>query len=274
MTYNYSFNDYVGWTGFDHIGRDLISDGHGGTDPPVVDTGHWQALKDVPHTRTIEMRNVLIEYEIPPTMGELLDELRPNYPWCEEEFENRVSGEPLNPHPSVVNWPWYDPNWAASQGGRYSHTYAERYWPKRASIDNPAALPHLGIRFPYGDLQDVVQLLIKHPGTRQAYLPVWFPEDTGAVHGERVPCSLGYHWLLREGRLHCNYFIRSCDYLRYLRDDMYLTCRLTQWVRDKFMEVSGLEHGVTHCKVGDLTMFIGSLHIFEGDMPKMRKLYG
>jgi hypothetical protein len=256
------------------------------TDADEVDTGHWQSLEGVPHTKTREMRNVLIEYPIPNEAGTLVHDLSPNMPWAEEEFEVRVSGTPHNPHPSVVNWPWYSPDWEASEGGKYSHTYAERYWPKLAGPDsayfanreaNPQ--PHQGVRFNYGDLNDVVTLLAKHPHTRQAYLPVWFPEDTGAVHGERVPCSLGYHWLLRNGQLHCNYQMRSCDFLRYLRDDMYLTARLTQWVVNELIVATqgeGTWQESEHDALvpGQLTMLIGSLHVFEGDMPKMRRLYG
>lgn len=286
MTYSYNFGWYQKPSfGFDHIGRDLISDGFGGTDVKTVDTGHWQAMTDVPHVSSVEMRNVLIEYAIPSYASTLENQLLPNLPWVEEEFEDRVSGEPYNPHPHVEHWPWFDPKWKAVNQGRYSHTYAERYWPKTAGhgttikgeVGYIRDTPNYGIHFDYGDLNDVVSLLAKYPGTRQAYLPVWFPEDTGAVHGERVPCSLGYHWLLRDGRLHCNYFIRSCDFLRYLRDDMYLTCRLTQWLCDalamEWVKLQDDERVENPVNPGDLTMFIGSLHVFEGDMPKMRKLY-
>ena len=66
----------------------------------------------------------------------------------------------------------------------------------------------------YGDLDDVVTLLTNDPLTRQAFLPMWFPEDTGVVHGTRVPCSLGYHFMQRDGRLSITYYIRSCDIVR------------------------------------------------------------
>lgn len=287
MTLNYTANFYRG--GFDsavlHMGKDLLSS-------PPVDTGHWQSLENVPHTATRELRNVLIEYPIPPDMGTLKSEILPNLEWAEDHFQERVSGVPLNPGEEYKNWPWYKGGVEDHKAtGQFSHTYMERYWPKSAGdpwpvwgsgVDEP--FPRHGIRFNYGDLNDVVSLLSKHPGTRQAYLPVWFPEDTGAVHGERVPCSIGYHFLLREGRLHCNYYIRSCDFLRYLRDDIYLTCRLTQWMCDQldtaFEDIprpDNVEDPATYFNYpipGDLSMLIGSLHIFEGDLPKMRRLYG
>jgi thymidylate synthase len=78
---------------------------------------------------------------------------------------------------------------------------------------------------------------------------------------------------MRDGCLNCNYFIRSCDFLRYFRDDAYLTCRLTQWMVQQFRDLSGLEHEVQGVVPGRLTMFISSLHVFEGDLPQMRRLY-
>lgn len=86
--------------------------------------------------------------------------------------------------------------------------------------------PLFGIHFRYGDYGDVLDLLAEDPYTRQAYLPIFFPEDTGAVHRGRIPCSLGYHFLLRGNKLHCWYEIRSCDAVRHFRDDLYLASRL------------------------------------------------
>jgi thymidylate synthase len=133
--------------------------------------------------------------------------------------------------------------------------------------------PMTGIRYPYGDLDDVVSLLAREPYTRQAYLPVWFPEDTGAVHGERVPCTLGYHFILRDNQLHTFYPLRSCDFLRHFRNDVYFAVRLTQWVRDQVLMTCPKSNEVywTGVTPGNLTMQIVSLHIFEGDMPYMRQ---
>jgi thymidylate synthase len=255
----------------------------------AVDTGHWQAMKDVPMTKTIELRAVNLTYEIPETAEELADEVRPSEPWAELQFQERVAGEPLNPGETFKQWPWYRGNVEThKEQGQFSHTYMERYWPRYiqpsdASYTGP---DRQGIRYRYGDLNDLVTLLAREPYTRQAYLPVWFPEDTGAHHGERVPCSLGYHFMLREGKLHCAYFIRSCDFLRHFRDDVYMTARLVQWVLDKLRdteviimndqsnEVPEPKREWKQVEPGELTMFMHSLHVFEGDLPKMRREYG
>lgn len=186
--------------------------------------------------------------------------------------------------------------------GQFNHSYAERFWPKLAGktdmgelrgtkydageliISQPLNDPthfqqyvesqrkivfdrvrddtHSGIRYPYGDLGDVVNLLIKNPLTRNAYLPVWSFEDTGVVHGGRTPCTIGYLFRMRENRLSVFYDIRSCDFVRHFKDDVYLTVRLLLWV-------------IEQCRLGDprwndvkpgmFQMHIGSFHIFEND---------
>lgn len=232
---------------------------------PVVDVGEWQAQKvSDPAMVTQELRNVIFELDIPRTVELLQQEVRPNLPWAEDHFQERVSGQPLNPPPSSEWWPY------AQQGhkehtddtGMFSHTYPERFWPKYAGA-YPMDTPNGGIRYFYGDLGDVVLQLRNSPYTRQAYLPVWFPEDTGSVQGQRVPCTLGYHFMVREHKLHCTYLIRSCDFLRHFPDDVYMAARLIQWVA---AELEGVG-------VGALTMWIGSFHIFQGDIPMLRRDY-
>lgn len=230
----------------------------------------WQSVDVVgtPAEATIELRNVGFTYKIPSTITELQLEVVPNLPWAEEHFKERVSGDPLNPGAQYKNWPYYKGNVEKHQtqeDAAFSHTYMERFWPKYAARSDD--IPNWGLRFGYGDLDDVIDLLIRDPGTRQAYLPVWFPEDTGAAHGERVPCTLGYHFMYRWGRLHCNYFIRSCDMIRHFQDDVYLACRLTQWM---CWELKARKFGGI-CQPGNLEMFIGSFHVFKPDLPRLEK---
>lgn len=247
---------------------------------PQVDTGHWQSLENVPHTATRELFRVCMETLIPGNDFGCKEWIEPNLPWAEDHFQERVGGVPTNPGSEYMNWPWYSPSWAAQvESQKFSHTYQERMWPRDAldGWERPGRIsgPVTGIRYRYGDLEDVVNLLAKHPTTRQAYLPIWFPEDTGAHHGGRVPCTLGYHFILRGGLLHCTYHIRSCDFLRYFRDDVYMAMRLTQWILQKLQgdredpddEVDPWANVVP----GILQMNITSLHIFEGDMPKMQR---
>lgn len=220
---------------------------------PDVNVGEWQAIQnaEMPQAQTIEIEDVSFEVALP---GNLYVEkwqkwIRPNLPWAEDHFLERVSGIAHNPPPSSAWWPYAQKNNAEFKSDeKFSHTYPERFWPK--ALDSEWQ----GLRYSTGDLADVVNLLRNRPGTRQAYLPVWFPEDTGAVAGQRVPCTLGYHFLVRSGGLKIVYYIRSCDFFRHFRDDVYMAGRLAQWM--------GYKIGVPATK---LVMHISSMHVFSAE---------
>lgn len=251
--------------GFDRLVQDIA--GLMLTTGQVVDTGHWQSLTSVPQTRTIEIVGVTVKYMIPADPAMLREDIRPNLPWAELHFAERVGGEPTNPGKTYHLWPYFRGNVPKHQnpedGDRFSHTYMERMWTDE----------YMGIRYRYGNLSDVVKLLHDMPTTRQAYLPIWFPEDTGAHAGERVPCTLGYHLMMRGGRLHIMYPIRSCDFIRHFRDDVYLAARLVQWILD---ELRALDGDVWNdVRPGTLTMHMHSLHVFEPERPILRTIaYG
>jgi thymidylate synthase len=194
----------------------------------TVDTGHWQGVSTQGHPEmmTREILNAMVSAPIPPTVDALIEATECNMPWAEEEFMERVGGEPHNPHRSMQHWPW----WRGQIDDTMSHTYSERFWPSVYEGDEGTNYFHTGIRYRFGDLQDVINLLQDHPYTRQATFPIFFPEDTGAVHGGRVPCTLHYHFLRRQDKLHLWYAIRSCDAVRHFRDDVYMAGRLCQWV--------------------------------------------
>jgi hypothetical protein len=161
--------------------------------------------------------------------------------------------------------------WDREWEPRFDHTYAERMWPNALE---GGSLPLRGLRYSYGDAMDVAEHLFRAPDSRQAYLPIWFPEDTGKLD-VRVPCSLGYHFIHRNGYLHCVYYIRSCDMYRHFRDDIYLTVRLQLWMLERLRTLSDtFEDGKIDwrgVKPGMFTMHITSLHLFTNDF---RKLFG
>lgn len=266
-----------------------------------VDVGQWQGLdiKGDASKVTWELKEAVLELRMPESIEGAQREFSPNLPWAEDHFQERVSGKPLNPPPSNEWWPFAQNGHAdhVNKEGKFSHTYPERFWPKHAGHDRCNCSiaaevedgketgyyshhwdchygPKQGIRFRYGDLNDVVARLVKSPLTRQAYLPVWFPEDTGAPEGERVPCTIGYHFMIREGRLHVSYTIRACDFMRHFKDDVYMAVRLAQWVRDEVFKAIVLDNtrNIMPISMGDLTMHIGSFHIFNGDRPMVKHL--
>jgi Thymidylate synthase len=235
---------------------------------------HWQGI-DVATRPEAEMREIL-NHSFQVSLGwcEDLDvwrrDIGPNLPWADLHFEEeRVSGEPINPGETWKIWPYgHSADKFRDATGQYNHSYAERYWPRFAGSwldDGSYGDGHHGIRYRYADLKDLVEQLVQDPLTRQAYLPVWFPED--GSHHDRKPCTLGYHFIMRNNNLNCTYYIRSCDFMRHFRDDIYLTLRLQLWILDRLREADAETWNRVH--VGMFTMHIVSLHIFINDYIKL-----
>lgn len=205
-----------------------------------------------------EAMDLSFRVPIPTTIEDARELILPNLPWADKHFNERISHVPYNPPPSHKEWPFgRRNNEAFTSEDKFDHTYPERFWPKFAAVPPTSTLgPLVGIRFEYGDLDDVIDLLGRDPETRQAYLPIFFPEDTGANGGKgRVPCTLGYHFMIRSGYLHVGYIMRSCDAFRHFRDDLYMATLLAQHVAGHFGGV----------KVGVLKFIAFSYHIFDSE---------
>ena len=86
----------------------------------------------------------------------------------------------------------------------------------------------------------------------------------------RVPCSLGYHFIMRDGNLDVTYYIQSCDVHRHFRDDVYLTIRLLLWVLNE-CRLAAPEQDWADVKPGQLIMHITSLHMFQADHKRIYK---
>ena len=236
---------------------------------PIVKTETWQAISTEHRPELATHEDLFVSFKVPlrhRILKKYVHDIQPDLPWADEHFLERVSGIPYNPPPSEVRWPHATSNDSfKTSGDKFSHTYPERFWPKFANEEptNFLSLGHQGIRFRYGDLNDLVDLLRRQPFTRQAFLPIFFPEDTGAHHGQRIPCTLGYHFIRRGDHLHIVYYLRSCDYHRHFHNDIYFTVRLLLWVLDQL--------DWPHVMPGTYVMHITSLHLFVNDARELRK---
>lgn len=248
-----------------------------------VHTKHWQGV-DVsakPEMATYELLHPSFHVQINGYDGDMeavQSHVKANQPWATDHFRERVCGYPINPGVEWANWPFgKSASTFLDERGKFNHNYMERYWPKYAhdwqeatkTSEEWTELFHIGnsginkgIHYKYGDLGDVVQLLAHDPLTRQAYLPVWFPEDTGGGD-KRAPCTLGYHFIMRNGYLDVTYYIRSCDFVRHFRDDVFLTHALVSWV---WSHCRALNPDVwNNVELGRFVMHITSLHVFAND---------
>lgn len=232
----------------------------------TVNRGEWQGKRDDrPQVMVFEVPDVAFKVKLNADQYAWQQDTKPNLPWAEDHFQERVNrelhGDGQNPGEQYKNWPWYEQGVEEhKETGKFSHTYMERFWPVLAGD-----YPHMrGIRFGIGDLQALMWLIQERPFTRQAYLPIWFPEDLiAAQEGERVPCTLGYHFQATPTEygplLSGSYFMRSCDYFRYLRDDVYMAGRLLQHV------AANANMGVEF-----LSVHIANLHIFNDEVSRLR----
>ncbi len=220
------------------------------------------------------------------------EDIKPNLPWADDHFAERVGGEPLNPGETWKTWPWAHSADTFRENQQFNHSYMERLWPRYAGMTHGGlrtkefysgdADAHRGIRWSYGDLESLVDLLVKEPRTRQAYIPLFFPEDTGIGDGGRKPCTLGYQFIMRDNQLHCYYPMRSCDLVRHYQDDVYLAVRLMLWVIEQCQKDEATiapEHrkGMEvwrNVVPGSLTMHMTSLHVFRNDMATLNKDIG
>ena len=137
----------------------LLNHGYG------VQTERWQGIPSPDDMW--ETMNLSFQMFIPHTLEELRDQVKPNLPWADDHFEERIGGQPLNPPPSNEWWPFNQKkNEEFKKDEKFSHTYPERLWPKYASDEPNSTM--FGIRYNYGDFGDVIRLLQREPFTRQS----------------------------------------------------------------------------------------------------------
>lgn len=242
----------------------------------MVEQENWQGVK-APKPM-FEATDIGFRAIMPKTKTDAECQIEPNQPWADEHFGERVSGKPLNPPPSHKIWPFNkEANKEFMKDEKFDHTYPERFWPKYANEDWPLRITNKkeiksipikeGIRFEYGDLWDIIEKLKNDPQTRQAYFPIWFPEDTGKEGNIRVPCSLGYHFMIRNGRLDIKYIMRSTDMLRHFQDDIYMCYLLARYVFNQLFDYDRYPLST----LGYMTFMTFSGHIFDSEVKLLEK---
>ncbi len=221
----------------------------------MVSTNSWQGKENPPSF--LEFLHMSLCVEMAQSEEEASRLTCANQPWAFLHFKERVGGNPLNPPPSHLQWLSKTEEYF-SENKKFSHSYPERLWPK-------SLMPN-GIRFKTADLNTAVELLKKDPTTRQCYIPIYFPEDLSAsFDGERVPCTLGWHFMIRDSRMHCFYPMRSCDAIRHFHNDLYFANCLGLWLLEK----SGMSETT---KMGSLHFSATSFHCFENDLYTLKSL--
>ena len=202
-----------------------------------------QHVEDDPDYQTIE----LVGYSYALTgfddVDEILSYMEANAEWAEAEMNERLgitTPESLNPGEA---WHHDKQKWGQFiRDGVFAYSYAERW-------------RH---QLPY-----IIRELQSRPNTRQAVLTMYDVHQDMLNWGgrDRVPCSLTYHFLLRDGKLDLIYGQRSCDFMKFFATDVWITVGLLKHVA----ELIGVEPG-------RFIHNLNSLHAFARDL-RERKIF-
>lgn len=166
-------------------------------------------------------------------------DIRPgtNQPWADLEFQERI--DPSGTVNPGTAWESRKNVWTEyMHDGKMAYTYNERLM-----FNN--------------QLNKIIERLKQDKDSRQLWVSIWNPaidpDNLGGI--SRVPCSLGYNFQFRDGKLNIHYVMRSCDFSTHFVNDVYLAVKMLEYVAKE----TGLEVGsITH------TMF--SLHIYKKDI--------
>ncbi len=210
------------------------------TERELFEMGIRVQSETVQDKKVSEMSMELTGYDYKITgmdmMEEMLDYMSMPKDWIEAEFLERISPHFNNPGKS---WEKRKDMWEQYlHGGMFAYTYNER------------------MRY---QLPKLINELKVRPNTRQGIITIYETRqdmDNWGAKG-RVPCSMHYQFLLRNGKLQGMYVMRSCDFLNHFAADVAFALKLLRFIASEIDR-----------PIGTFTHFIGSLHAFHSDMEK------
>tara|TARA_R100000458_G_scaffold59951_1_gene73180 strand:- start:11386 stop:12117 length:732 start_codon:yes stop_codon:yes gene_type:complete len=158
--------------------------------------------------------------------------------WLMDEFLERISREENNPGKAweIRSDVWREFLHYTKHGQKFAYTYSDRF---QSQLDN------------------IIKELKEKPSTRQAILEMYNSKlDMENWGGKaRIPCTMHYQMVIREGKLDLIYVMRSSDFLTHFANDQILAMEMQKYIAN--------EVGV---EPGKYTFFTGSLHCFQRDL--------
>lgn len=109
-------------------------------------------------------------------------------------------------------------------------------------------------------LARVVEILKQDPDSRRALIQLYDPARDAAGHKD-VPCTLGFRFYLRDGRLHMSTTMRGQDVWIGMPYDLFFYTVLHELVA-----------GWIGAELGDFHHHVGSLHIYENHLVQADEL--
>jgi len=194
----------------------------------------------------------------------IVQDLNPTQPWAAAEFGDRIQAIMGNPSPLGTAWMT-----RADEHMDWSEfiEFNGKPLPQGVSLEEAkescsplVARDPIRLAYSYGErlaLNDqvmrVIRELRRNPMSRQLYIAMWDPhQDSERLGSRRVPCSLGWHFIMREDRLHLTYTMRSCDFVTHWQNDVWLAMMLLDFVCMKTGNVQGR-----------FSQFINSFHVYK-----------
>lgn len=168
--------------------------------------------------------------------------------WAEAELFERINGNAqVNPGKA---WKMRKDMWEQflTAEGKFDYTYPERL---HRIVDEDGN----------DNLDAIIALLKNDPDTRKAVLSIYDGHIDASYYdgSHRIPCSMYYDFLIREGKLNIVYHQRSSDYVQHFGDDVFLAWRLMEYVAKEV----GVEPGY-------LYHTIDSLHAYKKDWWRLK----
>lgn len=189
--------------------------------------------------------------------------------WADLEYQERVSGKEINPgHAYELRSEMWE---QFLVDGKFDYSYPERFNQVVNYKGEDVTL-----------LKAIALQLSTDPDTRKAILPVFgsyvrindittinYERDIDRLDGsKRIPCSMYYDFLLREGRLNILYHQRSSDFIDHFGNDVYLAWRLMEYM--VHLVNQQLSSWSKPIKTGYLYHTIDSLHAYKKDWVKLK----
>lgn len=192
-----------------------------------------KVVEGKPEYETLELQNYA--YTVLEVIPDRVEGV--SLPWADEEFKERISPLPkINPG---IAWELRKEIWREylDTNREFAYTYHDR------------------LNY-FDQLNKIINRIKVDPDSRQLWLNIWdTQQDINNLGGiSRVPCSLGYNFQVRNGKLNIHYIMRSCDFNTHFRNDVYLAMKLLQYVAI-----------LTNLPVGTFTQTIFSLHMYRKD---------
>lgn len=163
--------------------------------------------------------------------------------WCKAELAERLSEDTINP----------------GEAYKLRHEVWDEFLVEK--IDHTMLETKIEFDYTYNErinyqLKHIVEELKLHPESRQAIIEIHNNiRDLSSLGGRaRIPCSMFYQYMLRDGKLDVIYVMRSTDFQTHFQNDIWQACSIRDYVAKQI--------GV---QPGKFIMFASSLHIYKKD---------